>query len=135
MEQSPVVAAAVVNGVLQRIRAEIDREKRAIEAAAFQLQRDQAKEKIRFYANAAVDLGELLVQWADGQGFDDKKMAAYQMPLAESLMLAGRCSEAASIMEPILELYPNTFNILIRTGKAHLEVFKQTKSQRTMSRP
>ena len=127
MEQSPDVAAAVVNGVLQRIRAEIDREKRAIEAAAFQLQRDQAKEKIRFYANAAVDLGELLVQWADGQGFDDKKMAAYQMPLAESLMLAGRGSEALSIMEPILELYPNTFNILIRTGKAHLEVFKQTK--------
>ncbi len=127
MEQSPDVAAAVVNGVLQRIRAEIDREKRAIEAAAFNLQKEQAQENIRFFANAAVDLGELLVQWAGKQGFDEKKMAAYQMPLAESLMLAGRGKEALSIMEPILELFPNTFNILLRTGKAHLSVFKQNK--------
>jgi hypothetical protein len=128
MEQSPDVAAAVVNGVLQRIGAEIDREKRAIEAAAFNLQKEQAEQNIKFYANAAVELGELLVQWAGKQGFDEKKMAAFQMPLAESLMLAGRGKEALTIMNPILELYPNTFNILIRTGKAHLAVYRQTRS-------
>lgn len=127
MQQSPNVAAAVVNGVLQRIRAEIDREKRAIEAAAFETQREQARDNIRFFAGAAVDLGELLVQWAEGQGFDEKKMTAYQMPLAESLMLAGRGKDALDIMEGILELYPNNFNILIRHGRAHLAVFKQNK--------
>lgn len=127
MEQSPDVAAAVINGVLMRIRAEIDREKRAIEAAAFELQRKQADERIKFYADAAVSLGELLVQWAEGQGFDQKKMSAYQMPLAESLMLADQEQEAVKIMEPILELYPNTFSILIRTGRAHLAVYKKTR--------
>lgn len=127
MEQSPDVAAAVINGVLQRIRAEIERERRAIEAAAFETQRENARKNIKFFADAAVDLGELLVNWARNQGFDEKKMAAYQMPLAESLMLAGRGKEALTIMEPILELYPNTFNILIRTGKAHLSVYKQNK--------
>lgn len=129
MQQSPDVAAAVVNGVLQRIRAEINREKRAIEAAAFELQREQAKENIRFFAKAAVQLGELLVQWAEGQGFDEKKMTAYQMPLAESLMLADRGDDALDIMEGILELYPNNFNILIRTGRAHLAVFIKTKKE------
>lgn len=127
MEQSPDVAAAVINGVLQRIRAEIDREKRAIEAAAFKLQEEQAREKIKFFADAAVKLGELLVQWAGAQGFDEKKMAAYEMPLADSLMLADRGQQAVEIMEPILELYPNTHTILIRTGRAHLSVFKKTK--------
>ncbi|MEM9346091.1 MAG: hypothetical protein AAGB26_05695 [Planctomycetota bacterium] len=127
MKQSPDVAAAVVNGVLQRIRAEIDREKRAIEAAAFNVQRETAKENIRFFANAAVDLGVLLEQWAKSQGFDEKKMTAYQMPLAESLMLAGRGKDAIDIMEPILELYPNNFNVLIRTGRAHLAVYQQNK--------
>lgn len=129
MQQSPDVAAAVVNGVLNRIRAEIDREKRAIEAAAFEVQREQARENIRFYAGAAVDLGELLVQWAEGQGFDEKKMTAYQMPLAESLMLAGRGKDALDIMEGILELYPKNFNILIRTGRAHLAVFETSKKR------
>lgn len=127
MQQSPDVAAAVVNGVLQRIRAEIDREERAIEAAAFKIQEENARENIRFYAKAAVDLGKLLVQWANGQGFDEEKMTAYQMPLAESLMLAGEGEKALSIMEPILELYPNNFNILIRTGQAHLAVYKKNK--------
>ena len=127
MQQSPDVAAAVVNGVLQRIRAEIDREKRAIEAAAFDLQKEKARENIRFFAGAAVDLGELLVQWAEGQGFDEKKMAGFRMPLAESLMLAGKGQDALAIMKPILKLFPNVHNIVIRTGKAHLAVFAQTK--------
>lgn len=127
MEQSPDVAAAVVNGVLQRIRAEIDREKRAIEAAAFKVQRENAEKKIVFFADAAVSLGELLVRWAEGQGFDEKKMTAYQMPLAESLMLAGRGKDALDIMEGILKIYPNNFNILLRHGRAHLSVFKQNK--------
>ncbi|MFK7788515.1 MAG: hypothetical protein AB8C95_03335, partial [Phycisphaeraceae bacterium] len=127
MEQSPDVAAAVINGVLQRIRAEIDREKRAIEAAAFNLQKEQARENIKFFADAAVDLGELLVRWAREQGFDKKKMAAYEMPLADSLMLADRGQQAVEIMEPILELYASTHSILIRTGRAHLSVFKKTK--------
>ncbi|MEO0477410.1 MAG: hypothetical protein AAF085_15805, partial [Planctomycetota bacterium] len=128
MEQSPDVAAAVINGVLQRIRAEIDREKRAIEAAAFPLHREKAQENINFYAKAAVELGELLVQWARSQGFDEREMARYQMPLAESLLLAGEGEKALSIMEPIREMFPNTFNILIRTGRAHLAVYIQTKN-------
>ena len=127
MKQSPDVAAAVINGVLQRIGAEIDREKRAIDAAAFNLQKEQAQENIRFFAKAAVGLGELLVQWAEGQGFDEKKMAAYRMPLADSLMLADRGQEAVTIMEPILKLYPNTHSILLRAGRAQMAVFKQTK--------
>ncbi|MBX2852515.1 MAG: hypothetical protein KTR15_12315, partial [Phycisphaeraceae bacterium] len=127
MEQSPDVAAAVVNGVLQRIRAEIERERRAIEAAAFETQRENARKNIRFYADAAVKLGKLLVNWAGTQGFDEKKMSAYLMPLAESYMLAGQGKEALGIMEDILKLFPNNFNILIRHGRAHLAVFRQTK--------
>lgn len=127
MEYSPDVAAAVVNGVLNRIRAEIDREKRAAEAAAFEVQREEARKNIVFYATAAVDLGELLVNWAEGQGFDAKKMTAYQMPLAESLMLADRGKDALAIMKGVLELYPNNFNILLRHGRAHLSVYSQNK--------
>jgi hypothetical protein len=130
MEQSPDVAAAVINGVLQRIRAEIDREKRAIEAAAFETQRENARKNIKFYADAAVDLGRLLVNWAGTQGFDEKKMSAYLMPLADSYLLTGKLEdgkEALGIMEDILELFPNSFNILIRHGRSHLAVFRQTK--------
>lgn len=127
MEQSPDVAAAVINGVLQRIRAEIDREKRTIEVAAFKVQRENADKNIKFYADAAVELGTLLELWARGQGLDAKQMTAYQMPLAESLLLAGESNDALIIMNKIIKLYPNNFNILIRTGRAHLEVFKKTK--------
>lgn len=128
MQQSPNVAAAVINGVLQRIRAEIDRERRVIEEAAFAVVRENAEKNVRFYADAAVSLGELLVQWAEAQGFDEKKMAGFRMPLAESLMLAGDGQQALVIMEPIQKLFPNVHNILIRTGRAHLAVFRQTKN-------
>jgi|GEM_PF-2467788 len=129
MVNSPDVAAAVVNGVLTRIRAEIDREKRAIEEAAFDAQREQARENIRFLATAAVDLGDLLVKWARDQGFSEEKMVAYQMPLAESLMLAGKGEEALKIIDPILEKIPNNFNILIKAGKAHTAVYTKNKKR------
>ncbi|MGB0768853.1 MAG: hypothetical protein ACPGYV_14220, partial [Phycisphaeraceae bacterium] len=130
MENSPDVAAAVVNGVLTRIRAEIDREKRAIEAAAFEAQREQARENIRFLATAAVDLGELLVKWAEGQGFSEEKMVAYRLPLAESLMLAGRGKDALTIIDPIIEKIPNNFRILIMYGKAHTAVYQTNKERK-----
>lgn len=127
MAQSPDVAASVVNGVLQRVRSEIDREKRVVEGAAFQIEIERAEKNIVFYAQAAVSLGELLMQWAKAQGFDAKRMTAYQLPLAESLMLAGKGQDALRIMEGVLAIYPTNFDVLIRTGRAHLAVYKQNK--------
>lgn len=131
MNNSPDVAAAVVNGVLRRIGAMIDREERAVREAAFESQAEQARGKVKFLAGAAVALSELLVQWAEGRDFGEKKeerMVAYKMPLAEALMLAGRGEDALSIMLPILEKFPNNFSISLRTGKAYLSLYKQKQS-------
>lgn len=128
MDSSPAVAANVVNGVLNRIGQMIEREERAERDAAFERQRQDAKENIRFLASAAVDLGELLVEWALGQGFDEQKMVAYRLPLAESLMLAGRSTDALDILKPIFEANENNFRVRMMTGKAYLSAYKQVKN-------
>ncbi len=128
MDAQPDVAAAVVNGVLGRIRTTIERERRAEENAAFARQAEQARENIRTQARFAVKLGELLVQWAQAQGFGEQKMAAYQMPLAESLILAGDIDNAVKMMKPIAEAFPNNFDIRMKAGKAYIEVYRRNKS-------
>ncbi len=128
MDASPDVAAAVVNGVLERIRTTIDRERRAEASAAFERQKEQARENIKTQATFAVKLGELLVQWAGKQGFDPQKMTAYRMPLAESLILAGRTKDALAIMQPIAKAFPTNFSIRMKTGRAYIEVYRTDKS-------
>ena len=127
MDESPDVAASVVNGVLKRIQSSINVQERIKRDAPFKIQRDRAQERIEFFANAAVSLGELLVQWAQAQGFDQSKMVAYRLPLAESLMLAGRAAEALKIMKPIVKEMPNNFEISMKTGKAYIAVYAQGK--------
>lgn len=128
MDSTPDVAAAVVNGVLTQLRTDIEVQERVKREAPFEITKQRADEQIKFLANAAVALGDLLVQWAQAQGFDERKMVAYRMPLADSLMLGGRGSEALDIMLPIVKEIPNNFSISMKTGKAHLAVYKQTKN-------
>lgn len=127
MEVSPDVAASVVNGVLQQIRATIEVQQRIAHEAPFDVIREKAEAEIKFQASAAVALSELLVQWAGNQGFDDRKMIAYRMPLADALMLAGRPKDAVQIMDKIVKEIPNNFDIAIRTGRAYLALYAQTK--------
>ena len=127
MSDSPDVAASVVAGVLTRVRAQIEVQERIVREAPFKIQKDKAQERIKFLAGASVELTKLLVSWAQGQGFDEKKMVAYRLPLADALMLAGQAKDALDIMIPIEKANPNVFNIAMKTGMAHLAVFKQTK--------
>ena len=129
MDAQPDVAAAVVNGVLNRIRTTIERERRAEENAAFARQAEQARENIKTQAQFAVKLGELLVQWAQTQDdISDQKLAAYKMPLAESLVLAGDIDNAVKMMKPIAEAFPNNFSIRMKAGKAFIEVYRRNKT-------
>lgn len=128
MASWPDVAAAVVNGVLGRLKAQIEREQRAVEQAAFERQKQEAREKIKFFANAAVALSDLLVQWAKGQGFSDQKMVAYQLPLTEALMLAGRPNDAIGILEPLAKQYPTNLTILQKFGVANRMAYAKTRS-------
>jgi len=127
MDKSPDVAASVVNGVLNRITASIEIQERALREAVFKAQEEDAKANIKFFADAAVALSELLVQWAQAQGFPPERMAAYQMPLAEALTLAGRHTDSLAIIKPILELFPNNFQICMRAGKTYLAVYRTSK--------
>lgn len=127
MDAWPNFAASVVGGVLKRLEASIAVQKRIERDAPFELQRERARERIKFFADAAVSLGELLVQWAQGQGKSQQQMVPYRRRLAESLMLAGRGEEALKIMVPIVKEIPNNFEISMMTGKAYIEVYAKSK--------
>jgi hypothetical protein len=124
MEVSPDVAAGVINGVLNRVRTTIERERRAEQEAVFDPVRDRARENIKFQAQAAVKLGEELVNWAKGQGFNDKQMVPYRLELADSWMLSGNGGKALKILDPLSEKFPQSFEIAMQTGKAHLEMYR-----------
>jgi hypothetical protein len=114
----------VINGVLNRVRTTIERERRAEQEAVFDPVRDRARENIKFQAQAAVKLGEELVNWAKGQGFNDKQMVPYRLELADSWMLSGNGGKALKILDPLSEKFPQSFEIAMQTGKAHLEMYR-----------
>ncbi|MFN3166853.1 MAG: hypothetical protein ACE37H_07295 [Phycisphaeraceae bacterium] len=124
MQVSPDVAAGVINGVLNRVRTTIERERRAEQEAVFEVVRQRARENIRFQAQAAVKLGEELVNWAKGQGFNAKQMVPYRLELADSWMLAGNGQKALTILDPLSKQFPQSFEIAMQTGKAHLSMYQ-----------
>lgn len=124
MDASPDVAAGVIDGVLKRIETTIERERRAVRESVFEVERDKAQANIRFQADAAVKLGEKLVEWAKKQKFDDRQMVPFWKELADALILAGKEEPALDILQKQEKLFPNNFEISMQTGKAHLAIYK-----------
>lgn len=132
MNEAPDVAAGMISGVLTRVNALIDRERRAEKDAAFDRQKQVARENIKFFAEAAVKLGEKLVEWAEKQpNFTEEKKAAYKMPLARALLLAERPKDALSIMAPLVEKFPNNFEVRMQAGKTYLALYQLGGNERS----
>lgn len=127
MQETPDFASGVVNGVVQRIKLNIDRERIIKNNAPFKRIADEAETRIQFQAKAAIELSMLLLDWAKKRNLDNEQMVAYRIPLAEAHLLANDAKAALAVAATLEKQFPNEFNILDIFGKANIELYKQNK--------
>lgn len=112
MRAFPDDAAAVVDQVLTQIDQRIEqvRSKAAEELVA---DRKQTLDKqAQQLAETASSLSALLLQWAQGQGYDAGEMLAFQLIRARSLRLAGQANDAMALLQPLSADFANDAGLI-----------------------
>ena len=121
----PDAASGVVNGVLQRIEGQIGGYEQVRDGALLEVNQADAQRQIARLAGVATQLSELLVGWAQDQGYTGTRLLPFELGLARALLLAGRADEAAPIMAPWLEAYPNNFEVAMLTADCRVAAARQ----------
>lgn len=125
MDAFPDSAAGVINGVLDKLQHDIDQQVRIRDASRLDLLREEAQARVVARANVAVELGELMGEWARGRGFEGPQLLGFDRALARALMLADRPDDAAGVIAPWLEQYPNEPNLAMLAGDIYFAAAKK----------
>ncbi len=123
MADFPDAAAAVVSSTLAELEAQIN----GLRDAAVNAPGRDAQEKqteAATLAAVASRLANLLVEWADAQGFDPAAMLAYELPYAKALRIAGRPEEALRFLEGrgVFTAFPDDLAVLEAAGETYFAV-------------
>lgn len=122
MAAFPDDAAAVIDSVLTRIDAQIETLRPVADnPTAAASERDAARQRIDALAQTASALADLLVAWAQRQGFDEGQMVAYELIRVKVLLLAGDAARAVEIADQQRAKFPDDLSVLHYAGEAHYE--------------
>ncbi|MDX1681716.1 MAG: hypothetical protein R3336_01225, partial [Phycisphaeraceae bacterium] len=91
------------------------------EAEATLVERDKAEmiERAKAMAQAAVKMGNALLNWAHGRELPQEEMVDFRAMLANALRLTGQTNQAITMLEPIYEANPNDAGILHSMAEAY----------------
>ena len=119
MTDFPDEAATVIDRVLTDLDRQADdlRQQAAVEVVT--TKRQALTRRATAVATTAAALAQLLVDWADGQGFDDDRMLPYRLLLAKSKLLAGNAAEAVAYLEPLLAAYGDDAEVIHQSAEAY----------------
>jgi hypothetical protein len=123
-EADPDAAAPVVFEVLTRLDQQIQSLRGQAAEQALPARREQLEQEAQTKAQAAVQLSELLLQWAQGQGFPADQMLGYQLMRARALNIADRPGEALELVRPLASQFPNEVQVIHNLAEA---MFKQAE--------
>ncbi|MEM1444564.1 MAG: hypothetical protein AAGF84_00775 [Planctomycetota bacterium] len=128
MSDFPDAAAAVVSNTLTNLETQIN-DLRSQAAEAQGQDADELEAQAGTLAAVASRLAKLLVDWADGQGFEPATMLAYELPYVKALRVAGRPSEALQFLENrgVVTAFPNDLSVLEAVGEAYFAVGVETQ--------
>ena len=98
---SPDDAAPVINGVLGKLEAEIDGLRERAADPKNIADRGELMTAASDRAQTASTLAQLLLEWAQKQGFDEERMLEYQLPYVRALRIAGKPDDALAIVRDI----------------------------------
>lgn len=125
MDAFPDNAAGVINGVLDKLQHDIEQQVRIRDGARLDRLREEAQARVVARANVAVELGQLMGEWARGRGFEGPQLLGFDRALARALMLADRPDDAAGVIAPWLEQYPNEPNLAMLAGDIYFAAAKK----------
>ena len=118
MQEFPDDAAAVIDSVLSDLDTQIDGLRQNAAEELVDTKRKALEDRATASAQTAATLAQLLVDWAQDEGFDDDQMVPYKLLLAKSKRLAGNAAEAVAYLEPLTGRYPDDADVLHETAEA-----------------
>lgn len=114
----PNDAAAVIDGVLTDLTAQIDQLRAAAHRGQVQREVDSMLQRAKGLAEAAQMLAELLLDWAVRQNYTETDLVPFKLLLARSMILAGRAQPAVDILTPLLEKMPDDTDLIFAIAEA-----------------
>jgi len=113
----PDEAAPVIDDVLSRADERIDR-LRSQAAIADASSRQELVDEAEEQAKAAAMLSELLLGWAQEQGFDSEQLMPFELIRARTLRLSGRVVPAVGILRGLVDDYPHDAQVVLEYAQA-----------------
>ena len=118
MQSFPDDAAAVIDSVLSDLDKQIDGLRQNAAEELVDTKRKALEDRATAIAQTAAAMAQMLVDWAQGEGFDDDQMVPYKLLLAKSKRLAGNAAEAIKYLEPLTGRYPDDADVIHETAEA-----------------
>jgi hypothetical protein len=120
MLKAPENAAPVIDGVLNRLESEIDHLRSEANKPENIANAPTLRAQAANRATTAATLAELLLQWAQRQGFNDEEMLPYQLISVKALRLSGQVDQALAQIEPIArnEAFENNATVVQEYAEA-----------------
>lgn len=119
MQSFPDAAAGVIDQVL----TDLDHQAEALRLEAARETVDRRREALTAQAVSmsavAEKMAQLLVRWAEGEGYTPRQMLPYQLVLARSMRLANRADEAHAVIEPLMVRYADSVEVIREAAEIH----------------
>jgi len=114
----PDDAAAVIDEVLTDLNQRISKLTQQAENTNINREEEALRTQIGSYAQAALVLSELLLDWAVRQKYPEEDLVPFKLNLARANLLANQPQVALDILAPLLEEYPDDTDLIYNTGEA-----------------
>ncbi len=117
MQAFPDNASWVIDQVLSDLQKRARQLRQMASETLVQSEKDQLLTQAQGISRTAVDLSQLLLDWAITQGYNEDEMLPYRLSLADAMRLSGNTDQAMKWLQPLVASYGDNASVMHAMGE------------------